>query len=149
MTEGFEELVIDVRARTEGFASDLETMRRSLDTSLLDGFGRAGDVLERGLLAAIRRGSLGFDDLKRIAFSALSEIAAYALQSGMASLFGKRCRRWRWWPRWPAWPDDWRTFRPARARHRRPGFTGPPDPRRRTRARGVRAHQRGPDRQSA
>jgi len=88
MTEGFEELVIDVRARTEGFASDLETMRRALDTSLLDGFGRAGDVLERGLLGAIRRGSLGFDDLKRIAFSALSEIAAFALQSGMASLFG-------------------------------------------------------------
>lgn len=88
MTENFEELVIDVRAKTDGFASDVEAMRRSLDGSLTDGFGRAGAVLERGLLGALRRGSLGFDDLKRVAFSALSEIAAHALQMGIGSLFG-------------------------------------------------------------
>lgn len=88
MTDNFEELVIDVRARTEGFAGDVEAMRRSLDGSLLDGFGRAGNVLERGLLSALRRGSLGFDDLKRVAFSALAEIAGYAVQSGIGSLFG-------------------------------------------------------------
>lgn len=88
MNDTFDELVIDVRARTDGFATDLETMRRSLDTSLLDGFGRAGNVLENGLLSALRRGSLGFDDLKRIAFRALDEIAAQALQSGIGNLFG-------------------------------------------------------------
>lgn len=88
MNEGFEELVIDVRARTDGFATDLETMRRSLDSSLLDGFGRAGNVLENGLVSAVRRGSLGFDDLKRVAFNALNEIAAHALQSGLNSIFG-------------------------------------------------------------
>jgi hypothetical protein len=88
MTDNFEELVIDVRASTDGFASDVEAMRRSLDGSLLDGFSRAGNVLERGLLGALRRGSLGFDDLKRVAFSALAEIAGYALQSGLGSLFG-------------------------------------------------------------
>jgi len=88
MTDDFEELVIDVRASTDGFASDVEAMRRSLDGSLLDGFSRAGNVLERGLLGALRRGSLGFDDLKRVAFSALAEIAGYALQSGIGNLFG-------------------------------------------------------------
>lgn len=88
MTDNFEELVIDVRARTEGFAGDLETMRRSLHTSLLDGFGRAGNVLERGLLGALRRGSLGFEDLKRVALSALSEIAANALQMSLGGAFG-------------------------------------------------------------
>lgn len=88
MNDNFEELVIDVRARTDGFATDLETMRRSLDTSLVDGFGRAGNVLENGLLSALRRGSLGFDDLKRVAFNALNEIAAHALQSGISNLFG-------------------------------------------------------------
>lgn len=87
MTDNFEELVIDVRARTDGFASDVEAMRRTLDGSLVDGFGRAGNVLERGLLGALRRGSLGFDDLKRVAFSALSEIAGFAVQSGIGSLF--------------------------------------------------------------
>jgi phage-related minor tail protein len=88
MDDKFEELVIDVRASTEGFAADLEKMRHSLDSSLVDGFGRAGGVLETGLLSALRRGSLGFDDLKRVAFRALDEIASHALQSGMASLFG-------------------------------------------------------------
>jgi hypothetical protein len=88
MDDDFDALVIDVRASTDGFAADLETMRRSLDTSLLDGFGRAGNVLENGLLSALRRGSLGFDDLKRVAFRALDEIASHALQSGMANLFG-------------------------------------------------------------
>ncbi|OBV09951.1 tail tape measure protein [Erythrobacter dokdonensis] len=88
MDDNFEELVIDVRASTDGFAADLEKMRRSLDTSLVDGFGRAGNVLETGLLSALRRGSLGFDDLKRVAFRALDEIAGHALQSGLASLFG-------------------------------------------------------------
>lgn len=88
MNDNFEELVIDVRARTDGFASDVEAMRRSVDSSLLDGFGRAGNALENGLLSALRRGSLGFDDLKRTAFNALNEIAAHALQSGISSLFG-------------------------------------------------------------
>ncbi len=88
MQDRFEELVIDVRANTAGFAADVETMRRSVDGGLLDGFGRAGNVLERGLLSALRRGSLGFDDLKRIAMSALDQIAAHALQSGLNSLFG-------------------------------------------------------------
>jgi phage-related minor tail protein len=88
MSDSFEELVIDVRARTDGFARDVEAMRRSLDSSLLDGFGRAGSVLENGLLSALRRGSLGFDDLKRVAFNALNEIAAHAVQSGISNLFG-------------------------------------------------------------
>lgn len=88
MDENFEELSIEVRASTEGFASDLETMRGALDSSLLDGFGKAGAVLERGLMSAIRRGSLGFDDLKRVAFSALDAIAGHAIKSGLASIFG-------------------------------------------------------------
>ena len=88
MQDRFEELVIDVRANTAGFAADVEAMRRSVDGGLIDGFGRAGSVLERGLLSALRRGSLGFDDLKRIAMSALDQIAAHAMQSGLNSLFG-------------------------------------------------------------
>ena len=88
MNDNLDALVIDVRASTDGFAADVENMRRSLDTSLLDGFGRAGNVLENRLLSALRRGSLGFDDLKRVAFRALDEIASHALQSGISSLFG-------------------------------------------------------------
>ena len=88
MEETIEELVIDVRATTDGFASDLAKMRSSLDTTLVDGFERAGNLLERGLLSAIRRGSLGFEDLKQAAFRALDQIAAQAIQTGLGSIFG-------------------------------------------------------------
>ena len=88
MDSSFEEFVIDIRATTDGFQADLDSMRGALDTSLYDGFDRAGSVLERSLVSALRRGSLGFEDLKRVAFSALDSIATHALRSGVSSLFG-------------------------------------------------------------
>jgi phage-related minor tail protein len=87
MDESIDTLMIDVRASTQGFQSDIETMRSAVDTSLGGGFAKAGDVLERGLLSAIRHGSLGFDDLKRAALQAMDEIAAQAVKSGIGSLF--------------------------------------------------------------
>lgn len=79
--DNVESLLVEVRASTQGFEQDIQAMRGAIDTSLVGGFERAGQVLERGLISAIRRGSLGFDDLKRVAFNALSEIAAQAVQS--------------------------------------------------------------------
>jgi len=87
MDEEIETLLVDVRASTTGFRSDIETMRAALDTTLVGGFAQAGNVLERGLLSAIRRGSLGFDDLKRVALQTLNEIAAQAVRSGIGGLF--------------------------------------------------------------
>jgi len=90
MDEAIEELVIDVRASTDGFAQDLAGISNTIDTTLVASFDRAGQNIERGLIASLRRGSLGFDDLKRIAFRALDDIAAHALQSGIGSLFGEQ-----------------------------------------------------------
>lgn len=87
MDDAIEEFVIDVRTTSDGFASDLAQIRGSLDEILSDGFDRAGAGLERGLLRAIRSGSLGFEDLRRTAFQVLDQIAAHALQSGINSLF--------------------------------------------------------------
>ena len=84
MNDPVDSLLIDVRANTQGFASDVAAMRSTFDGTLVDGFARAGTVLERGLLSAIRKGSLGFEDLKQIAFNVLDQIAAQALQG----LFG-------------------------------------------------------------
>jgi hypothetical protein len=75
-----ESLMIDVRASTQGFAQDVTAMRGTLDATLVDGFARAGSVLERGLASAIRRGSLGFDDLRRIALGVIDDIAAQAVR---------------------------------------------------------------------
>ena len=72
-------LVVELRANTQGFVQDTNKALDAVDQNLVDGFARAGNVLERGLLGAIRRGSLGFDDLKRIAFTTMSEIAAQAV----------------------------------------------------------------------
>src|SRR5205085_4046251 len=90
MDDEIETLMVEVRASTAGFQSDIETMRGAVDGTLSDGFARAGQVLERGLLGAIRKGSLGFDDLKRIALQTLGEIAAHAVQGGLGGLFGNR-----------------------------------------------------------
>ncbi|WP_341713564.1 tail tape measure protein [Erythrobacter sp.] len=90
MTDEIDELVVSVRTDTQAFAADVQAMRASFDGTLIDGFERAGAVLERGLLGAIRKGSLGFDDLKRVATTTLDQIAAQALQLGLDSLFGGR-----------------------------------------------------------
>jgi len=81
MTDTVDTLLIDVRANTQGFAQDVATMRGTFDGTLVDGFSRAGDVLERGLLGALRRGSLGFEDLRRVALNVLDSIAAQALRT--------------------------------------------------------------------
>ncbi len=88
MDDEIDSLLVDVRASTEGFSRDIARMRASVDGELVGGFTRAGDVLERGLTGAIRRGSLGFDDLTRVAKRSLDEIAAQALQTLFSSLGG-------------------------------------------------------------
>ena len=89
MDDSLDDLIVSVRADTRGFAQDMAAMRSSFDGTLVDGFASAGNVLERSLLSAVRKGSLGFDDLKRVAMSALDQIAAQALKIGFDSLLGK------------------------------------------------------------
>jgi len=88
MDDNFDELVVDIRASTQNFAADMEDVRSSIDGSLVDAFNKSSASLERGLLSALRKGSIGFDDLKRIAFRSLDEIAAHALKAGIGGLFG-------------------------------------------------------------
>jgi hypothetical protein len=76
-------MLIDVRANTQAFAADVAAMRATFDGTLVDGFSRAGEVLERGLLGAVRKGSLGFEDLQRVALRVLDGIA----QQAMGTLF--------------------------------------------------------------
>ena len=86
MTDSVDSLLIDVRANTQGFAADIAAMRSTFDAGLLDGFERAGAVLERGLLSAIRKGSLGFEDLRRVALSVIDQIASQALNNLFGSI---------------------------------------------------------------
>lgn len=88
MDDPIDEMLIDVRASTRGFAADIATMRNSVDGDLVGAFGKAGTILEQGLLTALKNGSVGFDDLKRNALRALDDIASQALQLGLDHIFG-------------------------------------------------------------
>lgn len=79
MSDPVDTMLIDVRANTQAFAADVAAMRGTFDSTLVDGFGHAGEVLERGLLGAIRKGSLGFEDLQRVALRVVDSIAQQAI----------------------------------------------------------------------
>lgn len=86
MDDEIDSLLVEVRAGTEGFARDIAAMRAAVDGDLVSGFTKAGKALEKGLAGAIRSGSLGFDDLKRVALSTLDDIAAQAAHTLLGNL---------------------------------------------------------------
>ncbi|WP_309621279.1 tail tape measure protein [Novosphingobium sp.] len=86
MSDPVDTLMLEVRANTQGFASDVAAMRSTFDGTLVDGFSRAGDVLERGLLSALRKGSLGFEDLRKMALGVIDQIAARSLDTLFSSI---------------------------------------------------------------
>ena len=88
MDEEIERLLVSVRADTAGFARDVADIRGELEGPLATGVDRAGRALENALVRAVRTGKLGFDDLKRVALSAMSEIASAAIRGGIGSIFG-------------------------------------------------------------
>ena len=85
MDEEIERLVVSVRADTSAFARDVTAMRGELEGPLVSGAGRAGMLIDNALARAMRTGKLGFDDLKRVALSAMSEIAQASLRSLFSS----------------------------------------------------------------
>ena len=88
MDEEIERLLVSVRADTSLFARDVAAMRGELEGPLAVGVDRAGRALENALLRAVRTGKLGFDDLKRVALSAMAEIAASAIRGGIGFMSG-------------------------------------------------------------
>ena len=88
MDEEIERLVVSIRADTSGFAKDVGDMQSLLDGPFANGLERAGSLLETTLGRAIRKGSLDFQDLKRVALSVISDIAGAAINSGIGSILG-------------------------------------------------------------
>lgn len=88
MSDDFEDALVRVRADTRGFAADVEAMRDALEGPLAEGAERAGRAIESALTRAVRTGKLGFEDLQRVAASAMAEIARGAISSGLGAIFG-------------------------------------------------------------
>jgi hypothetical protein len=80
MDEEIERLVVSVRADTAGFARDVASMRGELEGPLVSGAGRAGRQIDNALARAITTGKFGFEDLKKVALSAMNEIAQASLR---------------------------------------------------------------------
>jgi len=85
-------LVIGIRADTSGFTRDVANIRGQLDGTLVTGADRAGRAIENALAKAARTGSLGFDDLRKVALSTLAEIAASAIRTDLRGLLGGAAR---------------------------------------------------------
>ncbi len=79
----FAPLVVAVRADKAALARDVADMRQALEEPLVAGAGRAGRAIEGALLRAVRSGKFGFDDLKRVALSAMADIANAALRAAL------------------------------------------------------------------
>lgn len=88
MDDELDTLVLRVRADTGAFARDVDGMRAALDGPLARGASAAGDAVERALVRAARTGRFGFDDLRRVALSALGDIAASAIRLNLGSVGG-------------------------------------------------------------
>lgn len=81
MDDEVERLVISVRTDTAAFARDVSAMRGELEGPLVSGAGRAGRMIDSALARAVTSGKLGFDDLKKVALAAMSEIANASLRA--------------------------------------------------------------------
>lgn len=89
MADEIETLLVAVRADTRLFAQDVAAMKAELGGPFTAGAEQAGRMLENALVRALRTGKLGFEDLKRVALSAMAEIAGAAIRGGFDSLSGK------------------------------------------------------------
>jgi hypothetical protein len=81
MDQQIDTLVISVRADTTAFARDVAAMRGELEGPLVAGAGRAGRSIDSSLAKAILSGKTGFDDLKKVALTAMNEIAQASLRA--------------------------------------------------------------------
>jgi phage-related minor tail protein len=84
MDQVIDQLVVSVRADTASFARDVATMRGQLEGPLATGATSAGRTIDNALAKAITSGKVGFDDLKKVALSAMAQIA----QASLRNLFG-------------------------------------------------------------
>ena len=83
-----DEMVVAVRADTDGFRRDIAAMRDELAGPLVSAADAAGRGIERALSRAVLSGKLGFEDLKRLALSVMNEIARSAISGGLGALVG-------------------------------------------------------------
>ncbi|WP_033074776.1 tail tape measure protein [Sphingopyxis sp. MWB1] len=83
-----DEMTVAIRADTGAFRREMAVLREELGGPLQAAADSAGRGIERALTRAIVSGKLGFEDLKRLALTVMSDIARAAVTQGLGSLTG-------------------------------------------------------------
>ncbi len=88
MTDPLAPIAAGWRADADRFRREVAALRDGMERELGDGAERAARRLEGALTGAIRKGSLGFEDLRKLALSVLADIASAAVRTGLDSILG-------------------------------------------------------------
>lgn len=88
MGEELEDIFAGFRGDTGAMRREIIALRAEMGGPLVDEAERAGRAIERALLRGVAQGKFGFEDLKRVALSAMADIARGALQSGLGAIWG-------------------------------------------------------------
>ncbi|MDX2211045.1 MAG: tail tape measure protein [Sphingopyxis sp.] len=88
MADQVDELVVQLRADGSDLRREVAALKGELEGPLSAGAARAGNAIESALSRAVQTGKLGFDDLRRVAVTALAEIARSAIASGIGAIGG-------------------------------------------------------------
>lgn len=88
MDEDLDNMFAGFRADTGAMRQEIAGLKAELGGPLVDEAERAGRAIERALARAISQGKFGFDDLKRVALSAMGDIARGAMKAGIGAMFG-------------------------------------------------------------
>lgn len=81
-------LLVQVRADTQGFATDVQTLRNTLEGPLADGVESAARRMQSALRGFIQTGKLDFQDLKRVALSVIADIALAQVRNAIGQIGG-------------------------------------------------------------
>ena len=88
MGDEIDVMMVTVRADTGAFRRDIAALRAELGGPLVAEAEQAGRAIERALSRAIVSGKLGFEDLKRLALSVMTDIARAAISNGIGAAMG-------------------------------------------------------------
>ncbi|KTE00427.1 hypothetical protein [Sphingopyxis sp. H115] len=88
MGDEVDDMLVLVRADTGAFRREVAALRSELEGSLGAAADAGGRAIERALTRAIVSGKMGFEDLKRLALSVMSDIARAAISTGIGTAMG-------------------------------------------------------------
>lgn len=90
MTETvIDSLLVQVRADTQGFATDVQALRNELEGPLAQGVESASRRMQSALRGFIQTGKLDFQDLKQVALSVIADIALAQVRAAIGQIGGQ------------------------------------------------------------